>query len=460
MEERSEIRKASILVVDDDYDVLKSALVFLRRFYSEVSIEQVPENLLPKIEKEHFDVILLDMNFRKGIRDGEEGLAWLKRIRELDKDAVVVMITAFGDVDIAVKTIRAGAVDFILKPWKNQKLLATINAALEIRNTRKELVKLKISRKGLIEESTRQIPIIGNSPGLKNCLEITEKVAGTDANVLVTGENGSGKELIAKHLHKLSGRSDHPFISVDLGSIAGTLFESELFGHVRGAFTDAREDRAGRFELAHGGSIFLDEIGNLGYDLQAKLLAAIQNKTIYRVGSTREVSVDFRLISATNRSLPELVKSGEFREDLLYRMNTVEIRVPPLRARPEDIEPLFKYFLDLFSRKYGKRGLKTGPRMLDKLRKYPWPGNIRELQHVVERAVILNEGKELSYSDMIPDTYSEKTESADNNTRLDDMEKHHIQKLIDKNRGNITRAAKDLGISRTALHRRIRKYGL
>ncbi len=365
-----EIKNAKILIVDDDYDVLKSALVLLQRFYSEVQIEQVPENVIPKISKESYDLILLDMNFRKGNRDGEEGFYWLDQILKADRDAVVLMITAYGDVDLAVRAIRAGAVDFVLKPWKNQKLLGTINAALEIKNSRKEVRRLKITQKGLIEESTRPLPIIGESAALKECLQLTEKVAQTDANILITGENGTGKELIARNIHRLSLRKDKPFISVDLGSIAETLFESELFGHVKGAFTDAREDKAGRFELANGGSIFLDEIGNLSLGLQAKLLSAIQNKINIRVGSTIETPVDFRLISATNKSPDQMVSNNEFREDLLYRINTVEIEVPPLRDRQEDIELLFQHFLDIYSRKYNKPGLQAGPKLFDRLRKY------------------------------------------------------------------------------------------
>ncbi|MFC2113298.1 sigma-54-dependent transcriptional regulator [Bacteroidota bacterium] len=455
-----EISKARILIVDDDYDVLKSALVLLQRFYSDVQIEQVPENVIRKIEKERFDLILLDMNFQKGKRDGEEGFHWLSQILESDKDAVVVMITAYGDVDLAVRAIRTGAVDFVLKPWKNQKLLATINAALEIKNTRKEVRKLKITQKGLIEESSRLLPIIGESEALKECLEMTEKVAKTDANILITGENGTGKELIARNIHRLSERKDNPFISVDLGSIAESLFESELFGHVKGAFTDAREDRVGRFELAGGGSIFLDEIGNLNLGLQAKLLTAIQNKTIIRVGSTIEVPVDFRLISATNKSPEDMVNNNQFREDLLYRIKTVEIKVPALRERREDIDLLFHHFLGIYSRKYNKSGLKAGPKTLKQLRMYDWPGNIRELQHIVERAVILSEEKELYSEDIIPERITQEGSTKREITDLEEMEKQHVENIINKNRGNKTRAAMDLGISRTALHRRIRKYGI
>ena len=455
-----EKKAARILVVDDNYDVLQSAMVLLKRFYTDVQIEQLPENVVQRIGKESYDLILLDMNFRKGKRDGEEGFHWLERILESDRDAVVVMITAYGDIDLAVRAVRAGAVDFTLKPWKNQKLLATVNSALQLSSARREVEKLRIARKELIDEPSRSMEIVGTSPALGECLAIAKKVAGTDANVLITGENGTGKELIARNIHRLSGRSDRPFVHVDLGAIAENLFESELFGHVRGAFTDAKENKTGRFELADGGSIFLDEIGNLGLGLQAKMLSVLQRKTIVRVGSTTEIPVDFRLICATNRFPAEMVEKGEFRNDLLYRINTVEIRVPALRERPEDIESLFNYFLGIYARKYRKMGLKVSPKAFERLRKYSWPGNVRELQHAVERSVILNEGKALTYADIIPEGNTEGSLRKKEVTGLDEMEREHLVKIINKNRGNITRSAKDLGISRTALHRRIRKYDI
>jgi DNA-binding NtrC family response regulator len=455
-----DLQEAKILVIDDDYDVLKSVLLLLGRFYTDVQIEQVPENLVDRLRKGSYDLVLLDMNFQKGRRDGEEGFQWLEKILEIDHDAVVVMITAYGDLEIAVRAIRAGAVDFILKPWKNQKLLATINSALSLKRTKKEVKKLQLAQKGLVEESSKMNEIIGNSTAIRDCLQLAEKVAGTDANVLITGENGTGKELIARTIHRLSNRNDRPFIGVDLGSIAEPLFESELFGHVMGAFTDARADKPGRFEMAAGGSIFLDEIGNLSLGLQAKLLSSIQKKTIYRVGSTVEIPVDFRLISATNRSLPDMVGRQEFREDLLYRINTVEIRVPALRERSGDIELLFRHFLEVYMKRYGKTGLSVSPRTIEKLKDYPWPGNVRELQHIVERAVILNEKKVLGFADIIPGGESGSNLDRKEILNLGEMEKTHIQKIIHRNRGNITKAAMDLGISRTALHRRIRKYDI
>jgi DNA-binding NtrC family response regulator len=451
---------ARILIVDDDYDVLQSALLLLRRYYTDVQIEQVPEGVIDKIKHKPVDLILLDMNFTKGRRDGEEGMTWLRKILETDPEAVVVMITAYGDLEIAVKAIHAGAMDFVLKPWKNQKLLATIHSALHLKQSKKEIHQLRQDRQGLAEESSRGDPLIGRSRVFSHCLDIASRVAKTDTNVLITGENGTGKELIARYIHRMSPRREYPFVSVDLGSLAENLFESELFGHKKGAFTDAREDKPGRFELAREGSIFLDEIGNLNHGLQAKLLAAIQKKSIYRVGSTQEVAIDFRLISATNRSLHEMVSRHEFREDLLYRINTVEIKVPPLREREEDLELLFHYYLDQYKRKYGKPRLKISGKTLEKLNNYSWPGNVRELQHTVERAVILNDTNRLTYGDIIPAESPVTGGRTREILKLEEMEKQHIIKIIQRNHGNITRSAIDLGISRTALHRRIRKYGI
>ncbi|KPL12717.1 MAG: AAA family ATPase [Bacteroides sp. SM23_62] len=455
-----EKQHARILVIDDDYDVLKSALVLLKRYYSQVEIEQVPDNVIRKIRKESYDIILLDMNFQRGKRDGEEGFYWLKQILKSDPHAVVILITAFGDTDLAVRAIKAGAVDFVLKPWKNQKLLATINSSLQLSHSRKEVQKLKLTQQHLIHGSNPANPIIGRSTAFRDCISIAEKVGKTDADVLIMGENGTGKELIAREIHNLSRRRDNVFIPVDLGSLSENLFESELFGHVKGAFTDAREDKPGRFELADGGTIFLDEIGNLSPGLQSKLLTVLQKKTIIRVGSSEEIPVDFRLISATNQPLYEMVKRFEFREDLLYRINMVEVHVPPLRERTEDIPLLMEYYLEHYMRKYSKPALRISPKTYEKLRKYDWPGNIRELQHMVERTVILNDRKLLTYQDFMPGKGVQGNLQQKETSRLDDMERQHILKIIDKNKGNITRAARDLGISRTALHRRIRKYGL
>ena len=455
-----EKQTARILVIDDDYDVLKSALVLLKRYYQQVDIEQVPENVLQRIRRESYDIILLDMNFQRGKRDGEEGFHWLKQILKNDPLAIVILITAFGDTDLAVRAIKAGAVDFVLKPWKNQKLLATINSSLQLSRSRKEVQKLRLTQQELIRDSYRKDSIVGRSRAFRDCISIVEKVGKTDADVLIMGENGTGKELIAREIHKLSERRNQVFISVDLGSLSEHLFESELFGHVKGAFTDAKEDKPGRFELADGGTIFLDEIGNLTPGLQSKLLTVLQNKTVIRVGSSVEIPVDFRLISATNQPLYEMVKRFEFREDLLYRINVVEVHVPPLRERSEDIPLLLEYYLGQYRKKYNKPGLKISPKAHDKLGKYHWPGNIRELQHMVERTVILNDRKLLTYQDFMPDTGQMGGPLQKDPSKLDEVEKHHILKIIGKNKGNITRSARELGISRTALHRRIKKYDL
>ncbi len=453
--------EANILIIDDDYDVLKSAHVFLKRFYSSVEIEQIPENIVHRISGEAFDVVLLDMNFQKGKRDGEEGFYWLKHILKESPDLVVILITAYGDVDLAIRAIKEGAVDFVLKPWKNQKLLATINAALQLRKSKYEVEHLRHTQQKLVEDQhMHHGPFIGNSEKINDCKSIVEKVAETDADILILGENGTGKELIARHIHKLSDRSNRIFIPVDLGALSETLFESEMFGHVKGAFTDAREDKPGRFEMADKGTIFLDEIGNLSLPLQSKLLTVLQNRKTIRIGSVREIPVDFRLICATNQSLNKMAEQGQFRRDLLYRINMVEVHVPPMRERLDDLALLFDHFFNMYKKKYNKPALKYSQKTIEKLSKYAWPGNVRELQHAVERAVILSDRNLMTYADIMPFSPPGGTTSVKDFTSLDEMEKQHIIRIIEKNKGNITKAAEDLGISRTALHRRINKYGL
>ncbi len=452
---------ARILVIDDNYDVLKSAHVFLKRFFTDIQIEQVPENIEEKIKSGNYDVVLLDMNFQRGKRDGEEGFIWLERILSIDPQVVVIIITAYGDIDLAVRTIKAGATDFVLKPWKNQKLLATINAALQLKKSREEVQHLRHTQQKLIEDMNQQYGLfVGESEAVKKCLGMVEKVAGTDADVLILGENGTGKELIARMIHRKSGRNQMVFIPVDLGSISENLFESELFGHMKGAFTDALEDKPGRFELANGGTIFLDEIGNLSLPLQSKLLNVLQNRKVIRVGSVKELPANFRLICATNRPLNEMVQKNEFREDLLYRINMVEIHIPPLRERKEDIPLLFNHFISFYKKKYNKPGLKINPVTIEKLTYHSWPGNVRELQHSVERAVILSERNLVNYADFMPVKPMVQNTRQKEPVRLNEMEKLHIQKIIKQNKGNITRAAAELCISRTALHRRLRKYGI
>ena len=453
--------KASLLVIDDDYDVLKSARVLLKRFYTDVQIEQIPENIPERVTTGKYDVILLDMNFQKGRRDGEEGFLWLERILHLDPGTVVIMITAYGDLEIAVRAIKEGATDFVMKPWKNQKLLATIHSALQLRNSKRELDQLKLAQRTLMEDINQLAgELVCQSEAMKKCMAMVDRVATTDADVLILGENGTGKELVARTIHLRSGRKSGAFIPVDLGAISENLFESELFGHVKGAFTDAREDKPGRFELANNGTLFLDEIGNLSLSLQMKLLSVLQNRISFRVGSVREIPVDFRLICATNSPLHNMVRSGSFREDLLFRINTVEIRVPPLRERTEDIPLLIRHFLVIFKKKYHKPDLEIGQRTIDKLCNLEWPGNVRELRHAMERAVILSEKKVIGFHEMVQGTTLTGLKGSPEARRLDEVEKQHILKIIERNMGNITRAAVDLGISRTSLHRRIRKYGI
>ena len=338
------------------------------------------------------DVVLLDMNFSAGINSGNEGLFWLSEIKKADEELPVVLFTAYADIDLAVKALKGGATDFVVKPWDNAKLLATLQSAYSLRQSRKEVKKLREKQSVLNRDIQKEEDICwGKSPAMQRLLTMIKKVAVTDANVLITGENGTGKELIAKMIHRYSPRAAETLISVDMGAVTETLFESELFGHVKGAFTDAKADRSGKFEAADGGSLFLDEIGNLSYPLQAKLLSALQTRHITRVGSNKSISVDIRLISATNKNLFKSVKEGEFREDLLYRINTIHLEVPPLRERREDIPQLADFFLRRLARKYGKSDLKLGEKALCKLESYAWPGNVRELEHAIEKAVILSE---------------------------------------------------------------------
>jgi DNA-binding NtrC family response regulator len=401
------------------------------------------------------------MNFSRGDNDGQEGLYWLEQILQTDIHAIVILITAYGEVELAVQAIKQGATDFVLKPWENQKLLATILSGIQLRTSKLEVEKLRNTQQKLSADIQGQYgDLIGHSPAISEVYKLIEKVAPTDADVLILGENGTGKELVARALHKHSLRSKEVFISVDLGAISETLFESELFGHVKGAFTDAKEDKPGRFELASGGTLFLDEIGNLSLPLQAKLLTVLQSRKVRRVGSHQEKKIDIRLICATNMPLYDMVQENTFRQDLLYRINTVEIRVPALRERGEDMPLLVNHFMQVYAKKYKKAPLRIESAVLAKLKKYDWPGNIRELQHAVERAVILSEGKVISSTELflnqvrVPSTDSGRTLS------LEEVERRYLMELIEKNKGNISRVAKELGMTRPALYRRINKYGL
>ncbi len=451
-----------VLVIDDDEDVLHAARLFLKQHFAAVHTEKNPEMLPAALKNEAYDVILLDMNFTRDVSSGSEGFYWLNQILTLAPAAVVVMITAFGDVEMAVQAIKAGATDFVLKPWQNEKLLATLSATMNLRESRVEVSHLKMQQQQLSADLDQQFQdFVGASAAMQNIFATIKKVAQTDANVLILGENGTGKELVARELHRQSPRGKEVFISVDIGALSETLFESELFGHVKGAFTDAKEDRAGRFEIASGGSLFLDEIGNLSTPLQAKLLAALQNRQIVRLGSNQSRPIDIRLICATNTPIHDLVAQKKFRQDLLYRINTVEIKLPPLHERVEDIPLLVDHFLRLYSKKYQKPLKRLNAATFKKLEKYAWPGNIRELQHAIERAIILGEEQVLHPGDFLLLPAESKEEGlVFDNYNLEQVEKAVIRRTISKHGGNISQAARELGLTRTSLYRRLEKYGL
>jgi len=451
-----------ILVIDDDADVLVAARLLLKQHYAVVHTEKNPEMLPSLLKNESYDVILLDMNFSQDMTSGVEGFHWLNKILEIDPSAVVLLITAYGDVEMAVRAIKEGANDFVLKPWQNEKLVATISAAMNLRQSRKEAENLRSRQKQLSADLDQPFhAFIGVCPAMQRVFEIIQKVSQTDANVLILGENGTGKELVARELHRQSARRNEVFITVDMGALTDTLFESELFGHVKGAFTDAKEDRAGRFEIASGGSIFLDEIGNLSLPLQAKLLTVLQNRTVTRVGSNKPRPIDIRLICATNMPIYKMVGEKRFRQDLLYRINTVEILLPPLRERQEDFPLLVDHFLNIYCKKYHKPLKRISIATLKKLTKYHWPGNVRELQHAIERAVIMSESQVLQPADFLIFT-TEPTEDGliFDNFDLETVEKVVIQKVLSKHSGNISQAARELGLTRTSLYRRMEKYGL
>ena len=454
---------AKVLIIDDDRDVLLAAKLFLKQHLSIVHTEENPENIPDLMHNETYDVILLDMNFSRDATSGKEGFMWLNKILEIDPATVVILITGYGDIELAVQGIKEGATNFLLKPWDNKKLVATITTSLQLRKSKVELENLRTRQKVMIADQNRAPrAIIGDSPAISKVLETTRKVAVTDANVIILGENGTGKELIARAIHAASNRKDEVFISVDLGAISESLFESELFGFKKGAFTDAKEDRAGRFEAANKGTIFLDEIGNLSLSLQSKLLSVLQNRKVVRLGTNKEIPIDVRLVCATNMPLYQMVNENKFRQDLLYRINTVEVHVPPLRERAEDIPALVDYFLDIYSNKYKMPAKRLNASTLARLEKHNWPGNIRELQHSVERAVIMSESNILQPSDffLTPVDDNPSDEISTNNMNLEETEKMLIRKVIDKHGGNISKAAKELGLTRASLYRRIEKYGI
>ncbi len=452
-------QKGNILIIDDNKQILDSLKILLKSEFGKVETIRNP-NLIPeKLRSENYDVILLDMNFTASINSGNEGIYWLKEILKTDPLAVVILITAYGDIELAVKAIKEGATDFITKPWDTEKLLITLNTACKLRESKIQVSHLKNQQQQLTEDIDRHYTMFtGNSPSMKKVYNVIDKVAGTDANVIILGENGTGKELVAREIHRKSNRAKDVFIGVDMTALSETLFESEMFGHVKGAFTDAHEDRPGRFETASGGTLFLDEIGNLPLSIQSKLLTAIQNREIYRLGSNKVVPVDIRLITATNKNISGMVEQHLFREDLLYRINTIQIEIPPLRNRREDIPGLADWFLKQYSCKYGKPHLKITPDGYEKLINYRWPGNVRELKHTIEKAVILSDSAILTANDFY--FGNDISDKLSDSLILSDIEKQAIASALEKSGGNIVKAAKMLHISRTTLYSKIEKYNL
>jgi two-component system response regulator HydG len=449
------LKNASILVIDDDQDVLTAVRLLLKTEVKNVVTEKNPQNLRWLL-KDAYDVILLDMNFTSSINTGNEGLFWLKEIRKIKSDVSVIMITAYGDIDLAVRSLKEGATDFVIKPWHNEKLLGIIKEALR----KKENKTVSVSQQN--GDSVIGKELIGESEVMEEIFLKIGKIAPTDANILILGENGTGKDLIAKAIHQQSMRADKPFIKVDVGALTESLFESELFGHKKGAFTDAREDRIGRFEMANGGTLFLDEIGNISLHQQAKLLSVLQNRQISRIGSNEIIPIDIRLICATNVSLAELGNENRFRKDLIYRINTVEIMMPALRKRGNDIILLARHFVRLYSNKYMKITPDFDKKAMEKLLSYNYPGNVRELQYTIERAVIMADEEVLQSKDLIfsPLETPSVSENEPAELKLSAIEKNTILKVIEKHNGNITKAAKELGLTRTALYRRLSKYDI
>lgn len=450
--------KAKILIVDDNEEILIALKLFLSEYLETIITEKNP-NLIPNlIENNNFDIIILDMNFSLGQSTGNEGIFWMNKILEYDKDAVIIFITAYGDIELSVKAIKMGATDFIQKPWNDEKLLGTLFSAIKLRKSKIEIHNLRDKQTHLKNDIEKQYSLLGGkSPAMQKVFEAIEKVASTEANVLILGENGTGKELVAREIHKKSKRANEVFVKVDMSALSETLFESEMFGHKKGSYTDAKEDRAGRFEIANKGSLFLDEIGNLSPAIQSKLLSVLQNREITRIGSNTPVPVDIRLITATNKPLYEMIESNTFRDDLMYRINTIQIEVPPLRERTDDIPILLDHFLKIFSGKYSKPGLKSSEKIIEKLCHHSWPGNVRELQHTVEKAIILSDEQILQPSDFFFHGINIQNTTSLN---LQENEKLIIVKAINKHKGNLTYASDELGVTRKTLYNKIKKYGL
>jgi two-component system, NtrC family, response regulator HydG len=453
---------ARILVVDDEEDILQAARLLLKRHFGTVHTLQDPSALLDRVRQGAFDVLLLDMNFAPGADDGAEGLKWLAEVLTLDPQAVVVLVTAHSGVDLAVQAMKQGAADFVTKPWENERLLATLLAAVNLRRSRTEAVELRSRNRGLAAATHTESDMIGTSPVVLRVFDMIRRAAPTDANVLILGENGTGKELVAREIHRHSRRAQEVFLRVDLGAISLQLFESELFGHRRGAFTDAKEDRIGLFRAATGGTLFLDEIGNLPLHLQSKLLTALERREVVPVGANKPEPIDVRLVCATNLESSQVADPDRFREDLLYRINTVEIAVPALRERREDIPLLLEHFIAIYAQKYNFPARRLSAAALDNLTAHDWPGNVRALRHAVERAVIFSEGAVFETADFSLPTarVGSAAKRLPDTSRLDALERSAIASALEKHEGNVSRAAEALGLTRAALYRRKEKYGL
>ena len=449
--------KGTVLIVDDNREVLSRLEKIVHKDFDKVITLSNPNRIIEILSNSEVDLVMIDMNFRSGVHNGNEGLFWMKEIFKYDKNISVVIVTDTSDIELAVRAIRDGAADYILKPWDDSKLLATLNVAWQLRVSRLEAFSLQRDNQLLKKEINRggEKIVLGASPTMINVMNIVKKVASTDANILITGENGTGKELVAREIHNLSKRTGELMVSVDMGSLTESLFESELFGHVKGAFTDARDDRKGKFESAHKGTLFLDEIGNLSLQSQAKLLSVLQSRYVVRVGSNRQIPVDIRLICATNRNLMQMVQDGEFREDLLYRINTILIEVPPLRDRVDDIPILANYFLKVLGERYGKEGIKLTTNTLEKLANHEWPGNVRELQHAVEKAVIMSDSPVLKSSDFVFSSAPKHTNTSE--MTLDEMEKKMILENLKRYSNNMSMVALKLGITRQTLYNKMKK---
>lgn len=454
-------KEATILLVDDDDDILFSARISLKKYFTNIITTNNPKTIINHINSQNVDVALMDMNYNIGFEDGKEGLYWMKQIKEMSPETTVILMTAFGSVHLAVDAIKQGATDFILKPWQTEKLYSIVNSGVELARSKRKNIQLETIQEQQDKDFHQQTEhIIGDSPSMNQALKMLNKVAPTDANILILGENGTGKYVFAKEIHLKSHRKNHPFIHVDLGSLNENLFESELFGYAKGAFTDAYKDTIGRFELAKGGTIFLDEIGNLPLHLQSKLLTVIQNRKVTRLGESNEREIDARIICATNADVHKMVEEQTFRQDLLYRINTIELGLPPLRERQEDIVLLSNHFLQKLNQRYRKSISGISKEAIKDLQNYHWPGNIRELEHIIERAVIITEAHEITSEDLhfSSKKYSDSTPVV--NLNIEETEKSLIKNAMEKHQGNISKAAKDLGLTRAALYRRLEKFGL